>query len=54
MDEAARTRRPDVTTLELVGGPEPLAVPLHEHDGAWAATFAEHRRRIQEALAGSG
>lgn len=54
MDEAARTRRPDVTTLELVGGPEPLAVTLHEHDEAWAATFAEHRRRIQEALAGSG
>lgn len=43
-------RRPDVDEVELVGGPEPLVVALHEHDPRWAQTFAEHRRRILDAL----
>ena len=38
-------RRQDVTTLELVGGPEPLSVSLAEHDPRWAETFREHRDR---------
>jgi GrpB-like predicted nucleotidyltransferase (UPF0157 family) len=45
-------RRPDVTTLELVGGPEPLTVSLAEHDPRWAERFREHRDRILAALAG--
>jgi GrpB-like predicted nucleotidyltransferase (UPF0157 family) len=48
-DDRAR-RRPDVTALELVGGPEALAVGLHAHDPAWAGAFAEHRRRILDAV----
>jgi len=46
-------RRPDVTDLDLVGGPEPLRVTLHEHDPRWAGTFAEHRSRIVGALDGT-
>jgi len=46
-------RRPDVTTTELVGGAEAVHVSLHEYDERWPAAFAEHRRRIVEALAPS-
>lgn len=46
--------RPDVTTVEIIGGPEPVTVTLHPADSAWAAVFADHRRRILEALPGSG
>lgn len=43
--------RPDVTRVELIGGPEALAVGLHDHDARWAEIYGEHRRRILEALA---
>jgi len=45
-------RRPDVTTVELVGGPEPLDFQLQDHDGRWATGYLEQRRRILRALAG--
>lgn len=51
MSASRGPRRPDVTTVELVGGPEPLRVGLHEHDPRWAAAFEEHRGRILVALA---
>ena len=47
-------RRPDVTTTEIVGGAEAVRVALHDYDERWPAEFAEHRRRIVEALAASG
>lgn len=43
-------RRPDVTTVELVGGPEALELDLHSHDPRWARTYRDHRRRIRDAL----
>jgi GrpB-like predicted nucleotidyltransferase (UPF0157 family) len=43
-------RRPDVTTVEVVGGQPPLTVGLHAHDPAWAETYIAHRRRILEAV----
>ncbi|QNE43815.1 GrpB family protein [Frigoribacterium sp. NBH87] len=46
-------RRPDVTALELVGGPERVTVTLHEPDEAWAATYLEHRARILDAVRAS-
>lgn len=46
--------RPDVTTVEVIGGPEPVTVTLPPADSGWAAVFADHRRRILEALPGSG
>ncbi|WP_432562497.1 GrpB family protein [Kineococcus sp. SYSU DK003] len=44
-------RRPDVTTVELVGGVEALELELHDHDERWADAYLDHRRRIQAALA---
>jgi len=43
-------RRPDVTDVELVGGPEPLVVGLHPYDEGWPGAYEEHRRRIVAAL----
>ncbi|MFT7764479.1 GrpB family protein [Clavibacter tessellarius] len=43
-------RRPDVTTVEVVGGQPPLTVGLEEHDPAWAEAYAAHRRRILDAV----
>ncbi|MWC00329.1 GrpB family protein [Agromyces seonyuensis] len=48
---AHRPRRPDVTTVEIVGGAEAVRVSLHEYDARWPAVFDEHRGRIREALA---
>lgn len=45
-----RPRRPDVTTVELLGGTEPLKLALHSYDEAWPKRYAEHCRRIREAL----
>jgi GrpB-like predicted nucleotidyltransferase (UPF0157 family) len=45
-------RRPDVTSLELVGGPQPLHVGLEPHDPRWGDDFTVHRDRIADALAG--
>nr|WP_240665831.1 GrpB family protein [Agromyces sp. LHK192] len=47
-----RPRRPDVTTLDLVGGAEPLRVGLHEHDDRWAQRYRDERDRIRGALTG--
>ncbi|MBA8813771.1 GrpB family protein [Frigoribacterium faeni] len=47
-------RRPDVTSLDLVGGAEKVEVRLHDYDGRWPEIFREHRRRIEEALVASG
>ena len=54
MTTPSRPRRPDVTTLELVGGPERVEVSLHEHDERWPARYLEHRARILDALRASG
>jgi GrpB-like predicted nucleotidyltransferase (UPF0157 family) len=45
-----KPRRPDVTTVELVGGTEALLVGLHSFDGRWASTYLDHQRRIRAAL----
>lgn len=43
-------RGPDVTALELVGGPEPVRVELHDADPEWPERYREHRQRILDAL----
>jgi len=48
----AMSKRPDVTTIELVGGVEPLTHELHEYDERWPAVYAEHERRIRAELPG--
>ena len=42
----------DVRDVEIVGGPEPLTIGLHDHDPAWAERYEEHRARITAALTG--
>ena len=44
-------RRPDVTALELIGGPERLEVTLHDYDDRWRGAYLVHRSRITDALA---
>ncbi|MGB3858628.1 MAG: GrpB family protein, partial [Ornithinimicrobium sp.] len=43
-------RRPDVTTVEIIGGPEKLEVDLHDYDERWARAYLDHRQRILTAL----
>ncbi|VXB97795.1 GrpB family protein [Nocardioides sp. AX2bis] len=43
-------RRPDVTTVELVGGIEKRELVLDEYDPAWPQRYAEHETRICTAL----
>ena len=50
MTNSSRPRRPDVTAVEIVGGPEALEVGLHDHDPRWAEDYLDHRRRILDAL----
>ncbi|WP_267420562.1 MULTISPECIES: GrpB family protein [unclassified Curtobacterium] len=47
-------RRPDVTTVEVIGGPEAVHVDLLPYDERWPAVFAEHRDRIRQALGAGG
>jgi GrpB-like predicted nucleotidyltransferase (UPF0157 family) len=51
MAENFRHRRPDVTEVERVGGPEKRRLHLVSHDDRWAALYVEHERRIRGALA---
>lgn len=50
MDTPARHGRPDVTTTEIIGGPEPLVVGLHASDDSWPRVYRQHERRIRDAL----
>jgi GrpB-like predicted nucleotidyltransferase (UPF0157 family) len=50
MDHKRTPRRADVTTVELVGGPEPLSVGLQSYDERWPHRYRDHRQRILEAL----
>ncbi|KAD3455972.1 GrpB family protein [Arthrobacter yangruifuii] len=52
MKRNRKPRRPDVTSVEIVGGPEKLSLGLCSHDDKWADTYLDHRRRISEALGG--
>ncbi|MFI5935394.1 GrpB family protein [Actinoplanes sp. NPDC051494] len=44
-------RRPEVTTVEIIGGPEALETGLRDHDARWAQEYLRHRRLILDALA---
>ncbi len=49
MDDRDR-RRPDVTSVDVVGGQPQLTIVLKEHDHGWADSYLAHRRRILEAV----
>jgi GrpB-like predicted nucleotidyltransferase (UPF0157 family) len=46
-----KPRRPDVTTVEAVGGVEALGLELHSYDQRWPDLYLDHRGRILDALA---
>jgi GrpB-like predicted nucleotidyltransferase (UPF0157 family) len=50
VSKSRKPRRPDVTTVELVGGVEALGLELHSHDDRWADIYLDHRGRIRDAL----
>lgn len=43
-------RRPDVTTVEIVGGIEKRELVLADYDERWPERYADHERRIRAAL----
>jgi GrpB-like predicted nucleotidyltransferase (UPF0157 family) len=51
VEELNAQRRPDVTTVELVGGVEAFLLKLHDYDERWPKIYDDHRRRIRAALA---
>jgi GrpB-like predicted nucleotidyltransferase (UPF0157 family) len=53
MRESRKPRRPDVTTVEIIGGPERLELDLHSYDERWAEIYLVHRSRIRDSLAAS-
>lgn len=53
MKKTREPRRPDVTTLDLVGGVEALRHELHPYDERWPETYRVHEQRIREALRGA-
>jgi GrpB-like predicted nucleotidyltransferase (UPF0157 family) len=48
--DETRSRRPDVTNIDIIGGPEALTVQLHEYNERWPDVYREHQDRIREAL----
>jgi GrpB-like predicted nucleotidyltransferase (UPF0157 family) len=50
VSRSRKPRRPDVTTVELVGGVEALRLELHDYDDRWVDVFLDHRARIRDAL----
>ncbi|UWX98611.1 GrpB family protein [Arthrobacter zhaoxinii] len=50
MKKSRKPRRPDVASVELVGGPEKYELGLCSYDDKWADTYLDHRRRIRDAL----
>lgn len=53
MSRGRTPRRPDVTTVERVGGVEARELELHSHNDHWADIYLDHRSRIVDALAGA-
>lgn len=53
MNTRREPRRPDVTAIDLVGGPEAIRVELQDYDTQWPSTYADHQQRILDALTGT-
>lgn len=45
-------RRPDVTTLEIVGGVEKRELIIAEYDSNWPVIYRQHEARVRAALGG--
>ncbi|MCP2031971.1 GrpB-like predicted nucleotidyltransferase (UPF0157 family) [Okibacterium sp. HSC-33S16] len=53
MKNSGTARRLDVTRVEIIGGPEAVAITLDEYDERWTDLYREHRQRIEVALGGA-
>ena len=51
MRKSHKPRRPDVTTVDLVGDASGIGLKLHSHHDRWADIYRDHRGRIRDALA---
>lgn len=51
MSKSREHRRPDVTTVDLLGGTEKLELGLHSYDHRWVSIYLDHRRQILDAVA---
>jgi len=52
MSPSATPRRPDVVTVDMIGGVETRHLEVVAYDERWPAIFAEHRDRLERALDG--
>lgn len=50
MTSERESRRPDVTTVEIVGGIEKRALVLADYSPRWSEAYIEHEGRIRAAL----
>ena len=50
MRRSRERRRPDVTTVDLVGGAERLELTLHSHDDRWVSIYLDHHQQILDAV----
>ncbi|MDY7541331.1 MULTISPECIES: GrpB family protein [unclassified Cryobacterium] len=48
------SRRPDVVTVELVGGTEKRPLELVVYDDSWPVIFQDHQRRLRKVLGTTG
>ena len=53
MPTERKHRRPDVTTVEIVGGIQKRELVLADYDERWPELYADHERRIRAALGAS-
>lgn len=44
------SRRPDVTTTDIIGGTEKRTLALVDYDAAWPQAYLEHEQRIRASL----
>lgn len=50
MNEDRPKRRRNVTTVDIVGGPEVLKLELQDYNDQWASIYLDHRTRILDAI----
>lgn len=50
MTKIRKPRRPEVSGVELIGGPEKVEIELHGYEDLWVSKYLHHRRQIADAL----
>lgn len=50
MRRSRERRRPDVTTVDLLGGSEKVELTLHGYDDRWVSIYLDHQQQILDAV----